>query len=54
VRQPRCPCSASDQIRSANQPRQSVRTTERGGVRGFNGHKLVRGRKRHILVGGAP
>lgn len=29
---------------------QSVRTTERGGTRGFNGHKLVRGRKRHILV----
>ncbi len=30
--------------------RQSVKTTERGGVRGFDGHKLVRGRKRHILV----
>src|ERR1700759_64905 len=29
---------------------QSVKTTERGGVRGFDGHKLVRGRKRHILV----
>jgi putative transposase len=29
---------------------QSVKTTERGGVRGFDGHKRVRGRKRHILV----
>ena len=29
---------------------QSVKTTEQGGVRGFDGHKLVRGRKRHILV----
>ena len=30
---------------------QSVKTTERGGVRGFDDHKLVKGRKRHILVG---
>src|SRR5262245_54293547 len=29
---------------------QSVKTTERGGVRGFDGHKRVNGRKRHILV----
>ena len=29
---------------------QSVRTTERGGVRGFDGPKLVKGRKRHVLV----
>jgi transposase len=30
---------------------QSVKTTERGGVRGFDGHKLIKGRKqRHILV----
>jgi len=29
---------------------QSVKTTERGGTRGFDGHKLIRGRKRHILV----
>lgn len=29
---------------------QSVKTTERGGVRGFDAHKRVRGRKRHILV----
>ena len=29
---------------------QSVKTTERGGVRGFDGHKLVKGQKRHILV----
>jgi hypothetical protein len=29
---------------------QSVKTTERGGVRGFDGHKQVKGRKRHILV----
>ena len=28
----------------------SVKTTERGGVRGFDGHKRVKGRKRHILV----
>jgi putative transposase len=29
---------------------QSVKTSERGGVRGFDGHKRVKGRKRHILV----
>ena len=29
---------------------QSVKTTERGGARGFEAHKRVRGRKRHILV----
>jgi len=29
---------------------QSVKTTERGGTRGFNGHKRVNGRKRHLLV----
>jgi putative transposase len=29
---------------------QSVKTTERGGVRGFDAHKCVKGRKRHILV----
>jgi putative transposase len=29
---------------------QSVRTSERGGVRGFDGHNRVKGRKRHILV----
>jgi transposase len=29
---------------------QSVKTTERGGTRGFDGHELIRGRKRHILV----
>jgi DDE family transposase len=29
---------------------QSVKTTERGGTRGFAGHKRVNGRKRHILV----
>jgi putative transposase len=28
----------------------SVKTTERGGTRGFDGHKRVKGRKRHILV----
>jgi len=28
----------------------SVKTTERGGVRGFDAHKRVKGRKRHILV----
>ena len=30
--------------------RQSVKTTERGGIRGFDAHKRVKGRKRHILV----
>jgi putative transposase len=29
---------------------QSVKTTESGGVRGYDGHKQVKGRKRHILV----
>ena len=29
---------------------QSVKTTERGGVCGFDAHKRVKGRKRHILV----
>jgi len=29
---------------------QSVKTTERGGTRGFDGYKRVKGRKRHILV----
>jgi putative transposase len=29
---------------------QSVKTTELGGSRGFDGHKRVKGRKRHILV----
>src|SRR5690242_6261488 len=29
---------------------QSVKTTERGGVRGFDGHKRVNGRKRHLVV----
>jgi putative transposase len=29
---------------------QSVETTERGGTRGFDGHKRVNGRKRHLVV----
>jgi putative transposase len=29
---------------------QSVKTTEIGGIKGFDGGKLVKGRKRHILV----
>src|SRR6266404_9675145 len=29
---------------------QSVKTTERGGTRGFDGHKRGKGRKRHLLV----
>ena len=29
---------------------QSVKTTERRGTRGFDGHKRVKGRKRHLLV----
>ena len=27
-----------------------MKTTERGGIRGFDAHKRVKGRKRHILV----
>jgi len=29
---------------------QSVKTTERGGVKGYDGGKKIKGRKRHILV----
>jgi putative transposase len=29
---------------------QSVKTTERGGIRGYDGNKKIKGRKRHILV----
>jgi putative transposase len=29
---------------------QSVKTTEMGGVRGFDGDKQVKGRKRHVWV----
>jgi hypothetical protein len=29
---------------------QSVKTAERGGIRGFDGHKRVKGRKMHLLV----
>ena len=29
---------------------QSVKSTEAGGARGFDGGKLIKGRKRHILV----
>ncbi len=29
---------------------QSVKTTEQGGVRGYDGGKKVKGRKRHLLV----
>ncbi len=27
-----------------------MKTTERGGLRGYDSHKKVKGRKRHILV----
>ena len=37
-------------LRTGCQWRQSVKTTERGGIRGFDAHKRVKGRKRHILV----
>ena len=29
---------------------QSVKTTEKGGLKGFDAHKMVTGRKRHIIV----
>ena len=41
----RAPCSSVVIMDS-----QSVKTTERGGVRGFDGHKRVKGRKRYNLV----
>ena len=44
-RRGRLPCPSVVSWRS-----QSVQTTERGGARGFDGHKRVKGRKRHLLV----
>src|SRR5208282_3528242 len=41
----RCPA-----LRWSSWDSQSVKTTERGGTRGFDGHKWVKGRKRHLLV----
>lgn len=29
---------------------QSIKTTDRGGVKGYDGGKKIKGRKRHILV----
>ena len=29
---------------------QSVKTTEKGGIKGYDGNKKIKGRKRHILV----
>ena len=29
---------------------QSVKTSDRGGISGYDGHKKIKGRKRHILV----
>ena len=36
--------------RAASIDRQSVKTRHRAGVRGYDGHKQVNGRKRHIVV----
>ena len=33
---------------------QTAKTTEKGGIRGFDGGKKISGRKRHLLVDRAP
>jgi putative transposase len=47
----RSPCNEKDSDCGARQTENSdIKTTERGGARGFDAHKRVKGRKRHILV----
>ncbi|MGZ9053159.1 MAG: transposase [Rhodoplanes sp.] len=41
-------CACAKRVQSIK--RGVPKTTERGGIRGFDGHKKVKGRKRHIAV----